>query len=295
MTDFASIARELGALAGAPCASEPERRIGGGSINACYAWRCGGDRLFVKLAPRAALSNFTAESAGLAALAATRTLRVPRLIACGGTGQDAFLALEWVERGRTETRSERLLAEGLAALHRVTAARFGFAHDNFIGATPQANAWEADWARFFAERRLRPQLELAARNGLGRPLQEAGARLLAAVPQLLAGHRPQAALLHGDLWGGNWFADTTGQPVLFDPAVYHGDAEVDLAMSQLFGGFGAEFYRAYAAAAPLTAGAATRAELYNLYHVLNHANLFGGGYVQQALATCAQLLAEVRG
>src|SRR5262249_62108247 len=126
----------------------------GGNINVCYAWRCGSGRLFVKLAPRAALSNFTAESEGLAALAAARTLRVPRLIACGSTGEHAFLALEWIERGRAEARSERCLAEGLAALHRVTAARFGFAHDNFIGATAQANAWDSDWARFFAERRL---------------------------------------------------------------------------------------------------------------------------------------------
>jgi protein-ribulosamine 3-kinase len=295
MTDFASIARELGALAGAPCAREPERRVGGGSINACYAWRCGGGLLFVKLAARQALSNFTAECEGLAALEAAGTLRVPRRIARGSTGQDAFLALEWIERGRADPESERRLAEGLAALHRVTAPRFGFVHDNFIGATPQANAWESDWARFFAERRLRPQLELAARNRLGHRLQEAGASVLAAVPELLAGHQPTASLLHGDLWGGNWFADETLRPVICDPAVYYGDAEADLAMSQLFGGFGAEFYRAYAAAAPLTAGAARRAELYNLYHVLNHANLFGGAYVRQALAMCARLLAELRG
>src|SRR5262249_43980309 len=122
-----------------------------------------------------------------------------------------------------------------------------------------------------------------------------GARLLAAVPRLLAGHQPAASLLHGDLWGGNWFADETGQPVVFDPAVYYGDAEADLAMSQLFGGFGAEFYRAYAAAAPLTAGASARAELYTLYHVINHATLCGAAYARQALAMCEQLLAELRG
>ena len=295
MTQFSGIARELGARAGVRCAPQPERRVGGGSSHECYAWRYDGGLLFVKLAPRTALSHFTAESEGLAALAAARTLRVPRVIACGESAQDAFLALEWIERGAADARSERRLAEGLAALHRVRAARFGFAHDNYIGASAQANAWDSDWARFFAERRLRPQLELAARNGLGARLQDCGGRLLAQVPRLLAGHRPVASLLHGDLWGGNWFADETGQPVVFDPAVYYGDAEADLAMTRLFGGFGAQFYRSYAAAAPLTAGAATRAELYNLYHVLNHANLFGGAYVRQASAMCARLLAELRG
>jgi fructosamine-3-kinase len=217
-------------------------------------------------------------------------------VACGATEEDAFLALEWIERGAGGAGTERRLGEGLAALHRVTgvtAARFGFAHDNFIGRTPQVNGWDSDWARFFGERRLRPQLQLAAANRLGQRLQEAGERVLAALPGLLAGHEPAACLLHGDLWGGNWFADEMGQPVVFDPAVYYGDAEADLAMSRLFGGFGSEFYRAYAAAAPLTAGAERRAELYNLYHVLNHANLFGGGYVRQALAMADRLVAEV--
>jgi len=295
MAHFPSLARELGALAGGHCAAQPERRVGGGSINECYAWRCESRLLFVKVAARAALSAFAAESEGLAALSAARTVRVPKVLACGATEHDAFLALEWIERGRGDARTEWRLGEGLAALHRVTAARFGFAHDNFIGATPQPSASDSDWARIFAERRLRPQLVLAARHGLGRRLEQAGERLLAAVPALLAGHTPAPALLHGDLWGGNWFADESGQPVVFDPAVYYGDAEADLAMSRLFGGFGAEFYRAYAAAAPLTAGAERRAELYNLYHVLNHANLFGGGYAAQALAMIARLLGEAHG
>ena len=295
MTHFPSLARELGALAGGRCAAEPERRVGGGSINTCYAWRCGARLLFVKVAAREALAGFTAESEGLAALAAARTLRVPQVLARGSAEEGAFLALEWIERGPGDARTERRLGEGLALLHRVTGERFGFTHDNFIGRTPQANTWDSDWARFFAERRLRPQLQLAARNGGSARLTRSGERLLAAVPALLGGHEPVASLLHGDLWGGNWFADQAGQPVIFDPAVYYGDAETDLAMTQLFGGFGPEFYRAYAAAAPLTAGAQRRAELYNLYHVLNHANLFGNGYARQALAMCEQLLAGVGG
>jgi len=137
MAHFPSLARELGALAGGHCAAQPERRVGGGSINECYAWRCESRLLFVKVAARAALSAFAAESEGLAALSAARTVRVPKVLACGATEHDAFLALEWIERGPGDARTEWRLGEGLAALHRVTAARFGFVHDNFIGATPQ--------------------------------------------------------------------------------------------------------------------------------------------------------------
>jgi fructosamine-3-kinase len=114
------------------------------------------------------------------------------------------------------------------------------------------------------------------------------------VPVLLAGHRPAASLLHGDLWGGNWLAALSGEPVLIDPAVYYGDRETDLAMTRLFGGFGERFYQAYQAAAPLAPAAQRRAELYNLYHVLNHANLFGGGYARQARAIIERLLAQAR-
>ncbi|HYB65882.1 MAG TPA: fructosamine kinase family protein [Steroidobacteraceae bacterium] len=295
MPEFAALALELGALAGERCASEPERRVGGGSIHGGYAWRCGPRLLFVKIGPRRDLSTFSAESAGLAALRAARTLRVPQVIACGAAGDEAFLALEWIERGAGDEHTERRLGAGLAALHRLTAPRFGFAHDNFIGRTPQANGWEADWTRFFAERRLRPQLELAVARGFGALLERDGERLLARVGALLAGHLPAASLLHGDLWGGNWLAAADGEPVILDPAVYYGDRETDLAMTRLFGGFGPSFYRAYAAAAPLPPGAELRCELYNLYHVLNHANLFGESYAHRARAMIGRLLAELHG
>ena len=222
-----------------------------------------------------------------------RLLRVPRVLATGVAGAAAFLALEWIERGPASEDCERRLGEGLAALHSVSAPRFGWWRDNTIGRTPQANAWSADWVDFFRERRLRPQLALVVQHGFAGLLAERLERLLAALPALLAGHAPCASLLHGDLWGGNWLASATGEPVLFDPAVYYGDRETDLAMTRLFGGFGAAFYRAYEAAAPLPAGAAVREELYNLYHVLNHANLFGGGYAHQAGELIDRLLAEV--
>jgi len=292
MDRFAGIARALNALSGAGCAPGPGRRVGGGSINECYFWPARAAPLFVKVGARADLAMFEAEAEGLNALAAARALRVPAVLACGASAAAAFLALEWIETGRADAACERHLGEGLAALHALTAARFGFTRDNTLGRTPQRNPWTEDWLEFFREQRLRPQLALAAANGL-RHLEAPGARLLEALPALLAHHAPAAALLHGDLWGGNWFAAAGGEPVIFDPAVYYGDRETDLAMTRLFGGFGADFYAAYEAAAPLPPGAATRARLYKLYHVLNHANLFGGGYAAQARELIGELLAAV--
>ena len=234
-----------------------------------------------------------AEAAGLAELGAANVVRVPRVLAVGPAAGNAFLALEWLAAQAKGAASERLLGEQLAALHRVTVERFGWSHDNTIGSTPQANTPCGDWAEFFRERRLRPQLALAADNGYA-GLGPWSDRLLEALPTLLAGHRPQASLLHGDLWAGNWLALASGEPAIFDPAVYYGDRETDLAMTRLFGGFGAAFYRAYEAAAPLPEGAALRAELYNLYHVLNHLNLFGGGYEHQARGMMQRLLAQLR-
>ena len=172
------------------------------------------------------------------------------------------------------------------------APRFGWPRDNTIGTTPQVNAWGDDWAEFFRDRRIAPQLALAARNGHGGALQRDGERLLAAIPALLAGHAPAPSLLHGDLWSGNAACLATGEPVIFDPAVYYGDREADLAMTELFGGFGADFYAAYRDAWPLPDGYERRRTLYNLYHVLNHLNLFGGGYGAQAETMIARLLAE---
>ncbi|HEY4746406.1 MAG TPA: fructosamine kinase family protein, partial [Steroidobacteraceae bacterium] len=261
----------------------------------CYNWPGDAGAMFVKVAAPEAHAMFAAEAAGLAELEWAHAVRVPRLLASGHTEGAAFLALEWIETGVAGPDYEARLGKELAALHAVTAPRFGWVRDNTIGRTPQANAASDDWAEFFRERRLRPQLELAASHGFADLLATPGERLLESVQVLLAGHRPAASLLHGDLWGGNWLASASGEPVLIDPAVYYGDRETDLAMTRLFGGFGEGFYQAYQAAAPLALGWQTRAELYNLYHVLNHANLFGGGYARQARAIIERLLAQSRG
>jgi protein-ribulosamine 3-kinase len=295
MERFATIAREMTILTGVLCAPRPQGKVPGGSINECYHWPCRGGALFVKVAPRARLPDFEAEVAGLAELEAARAVRVPRVLAVGYTDAAAFLALEWITAGARSPDCERRLGEGLARLHAVSAPRFGWTRDNTIGRTPQANAWMDDWAEFFRERRLRPQLARAVAGGYAQMLEAPGQRLLESLHLLLAGHRPSPSLLHGDLWGGNWLASEDIEPVVFDVAVYYGDRETDLAMTRLFGGFGNAFYKAYEGVTPPAAGEPMRRDLYNLYHVLNHANLFGAGYARQARESIDRLLAQVRG
>jgi protein-ribulosamine 3-kinase len=290
-----SLSAALSRATGRRLAAEPDASVGGGSINECYRWDSDQGPLFVKLAPRERLAMFEAEAAGLGELAAAQALRVPQVLGCGESAGQSFLALEWIEFGARSAGSERLMGERLAAQHRVTSSAFGWHRDNTIGSTPQLNDPEQDWVRFLVERRLRFQLELAARNGQGPQLIERGALLCERAQQFFATYRPVPSLLHGDLWGGNWATDATGQPVIFDPAVYYGDREADVAMTHLFGGFGREFYRAYEAAWPLDRDAPARRALYNLYHVLNHLNLFGGGYQRQAQSLIDQLLAVTKG
>ncbi len=266
--------------------------LGGTPLNGTWRLDAGFDRFFVKINTAAGLPMLEAEADGLRELARARAIRVPAPVAFGEAGGVAFLALEWLEfsgGGR-----DAALGAGLAQMQRTTAQAHGWHRDNTIGTTPQANARSDDWATFFRDRRIAPQLALAASKGHGGRLQRDGERLLAAIPALLAGHAPAPSLLHGDLWSGNAARLASGEPVIFDPAVHFGDREADLAMTELFGGFGTDFYAAYAEAWPLAPGYATRRTLYNLYHVLNHLNLFGCGYRAQAEAMIAGLLASVR-
>ena len=208
---------------------------------------------------------FAAEADGLEAL--RPHIRVPRVLDRGVKDGRAFIVLEHLELRRGGDYAA--LGQMLAALHRQTGPRFGWARDNYIGLSPQVNGWWDDWVEFWCERRMRPQLE------------RAGLKLdLKALARLLENHEPLPSLLHGDLWSGN-AGFTAAGPVVFDPAVYYGDREADLAMTELFGGFPREFYQAYDAAFPLDPGYEKRKHLYNLYHLLNHLNLFGGGYLGQ--------------
>lgn len=254
----------------------------GSNCNAARRAESTAGPVFLKTCPIDDRERLAAEAEGLRELAAAGSIRVPRVLAMVESESAACLALEWLRLQQPDDAVEARFGAGLAALHRHTAERFGWRRDNTIGLSPQINTQDDDWTRFWRVRRLTCQLELAARRGYGGELQQAGERLIGDLDRLLAGHAPAASLLHGDLWGGNWAA-VDGRPVIFDPAVYYGDRETDLAMTRLFGGFGPAFYRAYEDAWPLPAGHEQRLALYQLYHVLNHLNLFGTGYLGRAL------------
>ena len=257
------------------------RPVAGGDMSS--AWRILADNhpVFLKTGPASALDMFLAESDGLKELAKAKAVRVPRVLGCVCSGKESLLALEWIDFQPASTSTEWIFGRNLANLHRFTVDRFGWHRDNTIGSTPQQNPWNDDWVQFFAEHRLGFQLELAARNGFRGNLRTMGDRLLASLGQYFNDYWPEASLLHGDLWGGNWAASDS-VPVMFDPAVYYGDRETDIAMTRLFGGFGTAFYEAYDETWPLAAGYKEREQLYQLYHVLNHLNLFGGSYLGRA-------------
>ena len=279
-------------------AAQAVRWSAGGASAWAQAWRldAGGTRHFVKAARGAYRTMVDAEADGLRALAATAAIRVPRVVTTGTQGDVAFLVLEWLDlEGALDHAA---LGRALAVLHRAPAPcgpggeRFGWPRDNWIGGTEQRNGWRDDWAAFFRDARLLPQLERAAQNGYGSALARDGARLAAALPALLRGHDPAPSLVHGDLWSGNVAGMRDGAPAIFDPAAYVGDREVDLAMTELFGGFAPAFHAAYREAWPPPDGYATRRTLYNLYHVLNHLNLFGESYLARAKRDVATLLAQ---
>lgn len=265
------------------------RPVSGGDISA--AWRLDTEQggAFLKTGPASSFEMFAAEAEGLAELGSAQAIRVPAVLAVGESGGTAFVALELLQFGRANGGTERRFGEQLAALHRCTRDRYGWHRDNTIGLTPQLNGWHDDWVSFFRDRRLGFQLRLAAERGFGGELQRLGGQLMDRLPTFFEGYEPQASLLHGDLWGGNW-ACCDGEPVIFDPAVYYGDRESDLAMTRLFGGFSTAFYRSYESTWPLAPGHEARCGIYQLYHVINHVNLFGGAYLSRAVDILKGLL-----
>jgi len=263
--------------------------VTGGDISAAWRLKTVSGDLFVKTSQPQFHDMYAAEADGLREISATNTVAAPHVLAVGKTDADAFLVLEWLELTAPCKTAAARLGALLAEMHRDKQAYFGWHRDNTIGLTPQSNTPCDNWCEFFAEQRLSVQLRLAAENGHTGKLQEDGERLLRRLPLFLDDAARGASLLHGDLWGGNWAAHG-GQPVIFDPASYYGDRESDLAMTRLFGGFDQSFYRAYQSAWPLDAGHEERQDLYQLYHVLNHLNLFGGAYFNQALGLIKRLL-----
>ena len=293
MSIWTTIATHITTTTGKPFQAASHQSISGGCINSAALVQDGERRFFVKLNRAAALEMFAAESAGLEEIVEAGAIRAPHPLCHGTAGGQAYLVMEYIESGAPRAADAALLGEQLAALHHAQAEHFGWKMDNTIGATPQDNTCDDDWCHFWGKRRLAPQLNLAARNGYRSRLQQRGEKLLVELPRLLGEHQPAPSLLHGDLWSGNYTFDAEGMPVIFDPAVYYGDREADMAMTELFGGFSPDFYRAYEATWPLPPGYDVRKHLYNLYHILNHANLFGGGYVAQAENMLDRLLSEI--
>lgn len=263
--------------------------VSGGDINQAFRLAAGERRFFVKTNRAALLPMFEAERAGLEAIRGTRAIRVPEVYATGCDGKQAYIAMEYIDlNGQAD--SERLAA-ALAAMHECCGESFGFHRDNTIGSTPQINRGCDDWVEFWRRNRLGFQLQLAEQQGFDVSLIDAGARLNQRIDRFFGIRRPRASLLHGDLWSGNRAADSNGAAVIYDPACYYGDHEADLAMMELFGHPGERFFAAYRERFPIDAGYIERRDLYNLYHVFNHALLFGGGYLAQTRRGMERLLA----
>ncbi len=271
--------------------------ISGGSINDTYRVEANGEIYFIKLNSSDYFDMFEAEVAGLKELEQA-IIKVPEPYYWGIVEDKCYLVTEYIALKGDKTSVAEELGQKLARLHQVTQSQFGWQRDNYIGSTPQVNSLENDWVSFWQQHRLGFQLKLAAHNGYGGKLQKQGERLLADLGYFFSDYQPQASLLHGDLWSGNYAAAQTGknsvQAVIYDPAVYYGDRETDIAMTELFGGFPKRFYQAYQEIWPLDAGYKTRKILYNLYHILNHLNLFGSGYLNQAEIMIASLISEYK-
>ncbi len=307
MISWETITQDIASQTQFPFSIVSKRPVGGGSINSAYLLRGDVQTYFVKFNTANKLAMFEAEAAGLQEIARANVIKVPNAVCCGIAGQSAYIVLEYIEFNLSSGSSSGSssgpepgagdsavdLGRQIAAMHRVTASQYGWCRDNTIGSTLQLNHRENSWVSFWREHRLGFQLQLAAENGYARQLQHNGDKLQASLAVFFQSYAPDASLLHGDLWSGNYAFDAQGEPVIFDPALYYGDREADIAMTELFGGFPRQFYQAYNDCFAMDVGYNTRKTLYNLYHILNHLNLFGDGYLSQCESMLEQLLSEV--
>ena len=294
MKNWDCIFNAISKATGTKFSGEQVTPISGDKVSDTQIISDGREEYFIKRATADAVRRLAAEVEGLEALRKVKALTVPRVIVSGLADTCSYIVLERLRFTPATDQSAAQLGLQLACQHRTTDETFGWDHDNFIGPNTQLNPRRTDWVKFWRDCRLRPQLDLAASTASGKVLAKSGERLLESCDAFFNGYRPTPSLLHGDLWAGNWGTLANGSPVVFDPAVYFGDREADLAMTELFGGFGPTFYSAYSDTWPLDAGYGARRNLYNLYHVLNHLNLFGASYLPQSEQLILSLLAEVR-
>lgn len=288
-----ALLQHLGHVTGQSLAKASLYPVSGGDINRCYLLKTEHFSWFIKLNDSNLAPMFAAEVAGLKALAAMQTIKIPKVIMYGSDKQQAYLILEYLKLKPCNSNTQKHLGQQLAQIHRKQQPFYGWHIDNTLGKTPQHNQACEHWVSFWQQQRLSKQLQFAAEKGYTGKLQTEGEKLCADIGHFFSTYTPEASLVHGDLWAGNVAEDEQGKPVIFDPACYYGDREVDLAMTELFGGFSNNFYAAYENEWPLDEGYSVRKTLYNLYHILNHLNLFGEGYAHQALNMVSQLLAEL--
>jgi protein-ribulosamine 3-kinase len=258
-----------------------EESIGGGCINNAVGITTSSGKFFLKYNLAGKYPEmFEKEALGLYLLSETGTIRIPRVIANSLAGNYSYLVLEFIYTGRPDRKSWESFGQSLAAMHRHTNPFFGLDYDNYIGSLLQSNRSHKTWIPFFIEERLEPLIRQACEHGtLSLSVARQFERLYLLLPGIIPDEPP--ALLHGDLWNGNYMIAEDGEACLIDPAVYYGQRETDIAMTKLFGGFPEEFYQGYSGAYPLESGWKSRIDIFNLYPLLVHVNLFGGGYARQ--------------
>lgn len=262
------------------------RPIGGGCINQTGEFEYKGTKYFLKW-NRNAHEIFEAEAKGLSLLSQSQTIYIPNVIGTGTEDSIDFLCLEFVTRSSPSHNFWAIFGRQLAALHSQTQFHFGLDHHNYIGSLPQSNLENPNWIDFFVSERLLPQLKRATNKGLiDSTLKARFEKLFNHLPKLIPKEKP--SLLHGDLWSGNFLVGNQGQPVIFDPAVHYGHREAELAFTHLFGGFDSDFYSAYNEAFPLTQGHQERVDIFNLYPLLVHVNLFGASYLSGIVQTLSR-------
>lgn len=291
MNVFSSIEEAISRSTAEEFKTDKSSSLSGGSISRsqCITGK-DGRRFFSKQNELSFSTFFEVEAIALKQIKDTHTIRVPKVISVGETSSESFLVLEFIEEGSSSSSGQELMGKQLACMHKIEQSFFGWDKDNCIGSTPQPNPRSENWVDFYREHRLQHQLKLAAQRGRSFDKAE---KLLLNLEYFFESYNPHPSLLHGDLWGGNASHDSSGNPFIFDPATYYGDREADIAFTYMFGGFSSSFYQGYEKEFPLNEGFNKRKALYNLYHELNHFNLFGGGYASSAQSSIDQLVAEL--
>lgn len=288
MPVYSSIEEAISQATKEKFSSQESSSLSGGSISRSQCIKGNDGRVFFcKENDISFLSFFEAEVKALQEIKATNTIRTPEVITSGTTDLSSFLLLEFIKEGESSSDGQKEMGKQLARLHKIEQPFFGWTLDNCIGSTPQPNPRSENWVEFYRVHRLQHQFQLAARKGQSFDKAE---KLLLHLESFFQDYTPYPSLLHGDLWGGNASHDQAGNPFIFDPASYYGDREADIAFTYMFGGFSPSFYEGYEGEFSLNPGFKTRKILYNLYHELNHFNLFGGGYASSAQSSIHQLV-----